>query len=43
LDDNLIKVTISWIDENKNKVSCKLNIDIFDNRNIVNSSISTSN
>ena len=42
LDDNLIKVTISWTDEHKNKVSCKLNIDIFDGRNIANSSISFS-
>lgn len=42
LDDNLIKVTISGTDENKKKVSCKLNIDIFDDRNIVNSTVSFS-
>jgi len=42
LDDNLIKITVHWTDWNKNKVSCKLNIDIFDNWNIVNSSISIS-
>lgn len=42
LDDNLIKVTVSGTDSTKNKISCKLNIDIFDNRNIVNSSTSFS-
>ena len=42
LDDNLIKVSISWYDKDKNFVSCKLNIDVFDNRNIINSSISIS-
>ena len=42
LDDNLIKVTISGSDESKKKVSCKLNIDIFDDRNIVNSTVSFS-
>ena len=42
LDDNLIKVTVSGTDDKKNKISCKLNIDIFDNRNIVNSSTSFS-
>jgi hypothetical protein len=42
LDDNLIKVTVSGTDDKKNKVSCKLNIDIFDNRNIVNSTTSFS-
>ena len=42
LDDNLIKVTVSGTDDKKNKISCKLNIDIFDNRNIVNSSIAFS-
>lgn len=42
LDDNLIKISVSWTDENKNKISCKLNIDIFNDWDIVNSSISFS-
>ncbi len=42
LDDNLIKVSVYWTDVQKNKIICKLNIDIFDDWNIINSSISLS-
>jgi len=40
LDDNLIQVSIIWRDKNKDKISCKLNIDIFNDWDIVNSTIS---
>jgi len=40
IDDNLIKVQISGTDQSKKKILCKLNIDIFNNREINNVSIS---
>lgn len=40
VDDDLIKVQISGIATNKKKISCKLNINIFNNREITNASIS---
>lgn len=39
IDDNLIKVQISGTDKEKHKLSCKLNIDIFNNWEITNASI----
>lgn len=42
LDDNLIQISVSWRDKDKKKILCKLNIDIFNDWNIVNSSISFS-
>lgn len=40
LDDDLIKLNISWTSNSWQKISCKLNINIFDNREIKNRTIS---
>ena len=42
IDDKLIKVSIKWKTTEWKVANCKLNINIFDNRNIVNTSISLS-
>lgn len=36
LDDDLIKLSISWTDTSWNKISCKLNINVFNDREIIN-------
>lgn len=43
VDDNLIKLSITWKTTEWKIANCKLNIDIFDDWNIINSSISIAN
>ena len=39
LDDNLIKLNINWADKSWQKISCKLNINIFNDWEIVNTTL----
>lgn len=40
IDENLIKMTISWISKNNENIYCKINVNMFDNWNIENKSLS---
>ena len=39
LDDNLIKLNITWTDRSWNKISCKLNVNVFNDWEIINTTL----
>ena len=39
IDDDLIRIDISGVDTNGQNIYCKLNINIFDDRKIINKSV----